>query len=493
MKRQLIFILALAALIGLLACGAALADNSCGDNVTYTVSRTGVLTISGTGATYDYGMSRTNLSPFHGVASTITSIVIEDGVTGIGSYIFVDLTDVTSVILPTSVASIGQYAFYRCTGLTSVTVLNPDCAIGDDDYDVFKDCASGFKLRGWPGSTAQTYAANTVNPCAFESLGSLSGSCGANVTYSFNPATGRLTISGTGAMEDYGHDSDVPWFIYRDCITSAVIENGVTGIGYRAFWGCTGLTSVTIPDGLTSIGGAAFYQCTGLTSITIPASVTSIGYGVFCGCTGLTSVTIPNSVTSIGYDVFYGCTGLTSVTIPNSVTSIGYWAFYDCTSLTSVTIPNSVTSIDYLAFWNCTGLTSVTVLNPDCTIGDSDYDVFEGCASGFTLRGWPGSTAEAYAGNTKHPCAFELLAPAPDLFLPAALTSIEQDAFQGIAAEAVVIPKNIQTISGNPFAESGVLYIYGFPGTAAETLAQSDPIRFMFFPLTDAWYARLTD
>ena len=43
------------------------------------------------------------------------------------------------------------------------------------------------------------------------------------------------------------------------------------------------------------------------------------------------------------------------------------------------------------------------------------------------------------------------------------------------------------------FAGSTVRTIYGFPGTAAETLAQNYPAQFTFLPLTDAWYARLTD
>ena len=200
-----------------------------------------------------------------------------------------------------------------------------------------------------------------------------SGSCGENVTYSFVESTGTLTISGTGYMEDFTSSSKVPWNAYRSSIKKVVINNGVTSIGYDAFYGCKGLTSVTIPNSVTSIGGSAFSDCTGLTSInvaednlnyasidgvlyskdkktlrvypqgktgsfTIPNSVTSIGDGAFDGCEGLTSVTIPNSVTSIGEDAFYGCTGLTSITIPNSVTSIGEWAFDGCTGLTSMTV-----------------------------------------------------------------------------------------------------------------------------------------------------------
>ena len=51
--------------------------------------------------------------------------------------------------------------------------------------------------------------------------------------------------------------------------------------------------------------------------------------------------------------------------------------------------------------------------------------------------------------------------PAPTFILPAALTTIEADSFQGIAAEAVRIPSTVTSISGNPFSESSVRYIYG--------------------------------
>ena len=250
-----------------------------------------------------------------------------------------------------------------------------------------------------------------------------SGTCGDNLTW--NLTGGVLTISGTGAMNDYS-GTIAPWYSYRSSITSAIVENGVTSIGERAFDGCSSLTSVTIPNSVTSIGYGAFYFCYGLTSvtipnsvtsignlafnyvpnivyngtatgspwgarsingfvdgycvysdetettliacsaatkgkITIPSSVTSIGDWAFVNCYGLTSVEIPNSVTSIGEEAFVFCSGLTSVTIPNSVTSIGYEAFSGCRGLTSVTIPNSVTSIGSYTFMDCTGLTSVTI------------------------------------------------------------------------------------------------------------------------------------
>ena len=69
--------------------------------------------------------------------------------------------------------------------------------------------------------------------------------------------------------------------------------------------------------------------------------------------------------------------------------------------------------------------------------------------------------------------------PAPTFTLPAALTTIEAEAFSGIAAEAVRIPASVTDIQGNPFAGSDVQYIYGTPGTAAETFAKSNGYIFV--------------
>ena len=163
-----------------------------------------------------------------------------------------------------------------------------------------------------------------------------SGTCGDNLTWTLDTSTGKLTISGTGAMTNWSSSSSAPWYSNRSSVKSVTIGNSVTSIGSYAFYGCTNLTSVTIPDSVTSIGDYAFRGCDSLTSVTIPDSVTSIDDGAFAWCDSLTSVTIGNSVTSIGSSAFYYCYSLTSMTIPDSVTSIGNSAFYGCTNLTDV-------------------------------------------------------------------------------------------------------------------------------------------------------------
>ena len=164
-----------------------------------------------------------------------------------------------------------------------------------------------------------------------------SGSCGNNVTYKYSESTHTLTISGSGAMENYGTPTP-PWYSYRNDIKAVVIDNGVTSIGHYAFQSCTNMTSVSIPNSVTSIGFYAFVSCSSLMSVSIPNSVTSINHNAFSYCSSLTSVSIPSSVTSINSCLFRQCSSLTSVFIPNSVTRIEERAFENCSSLMSVII-----------------------------------------------------------------------------------------------------------------------------------------------------------
>ena len=171
-----------------------------------------------------------------------------------------------------------------------------------------------------------------------------SGTCGDNLQWKLTDE-GVLTITGTGKMKNYSGSSRL-WSAYKNVIKQVIIDDGVTTIGY-----------------------SAFYRCSSLTSVTIPISVTEIGVGAFSGCSSLTSVTIPNSVTEIGVGAFSYCSSLTSVTIPSSVTTIWDSAFYRCSSLTSVTIPSSVTTIWHSAFTHCKNIKQITseaVTPPGC-------------------------------------------------------------------------------------------------------------------------------
>ena len=189
----------------------------------------------------------------------------------------------------------------------------------------------------------------------------LSGLCGDWAVWTFAPASGLLTITGSGKMADYSSASSVPWYGFQDEIISVEIADGVTTIGDSVFRDCDVLSAVKIGDGVTTIGYYAFYDCESLTTIDIPDSMTTIGGSAFAYCDALSAIEIPDSVTTIGNYAFEGCDALTTIEIPDSVTTIGAYAFRNCEALTTVSIGNGVTTIGDSAFIYCDALTEITV------------------------------------------------------------------------------------------------------------------------------------
>ncbi|WP_277212064.1 leucine-rich repeat domain-containing protein, partial [Ruminococcus callidus] len=296
------------------------------DNLTWTLTADGTMTISGTGAMKeDYNIY---YSPAYD-NKNIKKVVIEDGVTSIGGYAFSGCS-MTSITIPDSVTSIGGSAFEWCTGLTSIEIPEGVTSIGEF---VFFGCYKLTEVFLENGSklTSGNLGVNESIIGTYWNEGDL--------TWTLT-ADGTLTISGTGAMKDYSYDSPA---CDNSNIKKVVIEEDVTSIGDSAFSYCSSLTDITIPGSVTSIGNDAFSWCTSLTGITIPSSVTSIGNGAFSGCSSLTDITIPSSVTSIGESAFESCTDLTNITIPKSVTSIGSNVFDGCTALTEVLLEGGST------------------------------------------------------------------------------------------------------------------------------------------------------
>lgn len=227
-----------------------------------------------------------------------------------------------------------------------------------------------------------------------------SGTCGAegdgsNLRWSLSG--GVLTISGTGAMKDWGfYGNNVSPWCENEQITSVVIGEGVTTIGDNAFFSCRQVAKVKLPTTLKSIGSCAFYNaslknidipdgvttlsmafqnCRGLTAINVPSSVTDID-AAFCNCIGLTSVTLPEGLKELGDYTFSECTSLTSIKIPSTVTSIGSYAF-DQSAIRTIDIPNGVTEIGERAFGQCPNLTELVIPDSVVKIG---LNVVEGCS-----------------------------------------------------------------------------------------------------------------
>ena len=145
-----------------------------------------------------------------------------------------------------------------------------------------------------------------------------------------------LTISGSGKMDNFLNESDIPWYSYRKQIKKVVVKDGVTEIGYYAFKNCVALTDVRIGNDVLEINSGAFEGCTALKKITIPDNVVTLGYSIFRNCTALKDVVIGDSIAEIDSSLFTNCIALKSITIPDSVISIGSYEFDDCHNLETV-------------------------------------------------------------------------------------------------------------------------------------------------------------
>lgn len=370
------------------------------------------------------------------IPSTVTNGGATYTVTQIGNYTFYDCDDITHVTMPNTVTIIGYAAFTTCSGLLSVALGNGLLTIGN--Y-AFSYCV-GLTTIIIPQSLT------LLGKGAFKS-------CSGLTSVEFNAANCSIPDDVDGNTDPFTYCSNITSFTIGNnvtvipdhlceetAITSIIIPNSVTSIGYDAFFYCENLTSVTIGNSVTTIGGYAFSSCRNLTSVTIPNSVTTIDNGAF-NSSGLISVTIPNSVTTVGEYAFGYCDNLTSVTIGNSVTTIGKGAFNSCDNLSSVTIGNSVTTIGSKAFMG-SGLISVTIPNAVTTIGER---AFCDCKN---------LTSVTLSNNidTIHKFLFAQDSNLVSLTIPNSVTVIEDGAFGNCTGlTSITIPSNVTSVGGAAF------------------------------------------
>ena len=366
-----------------------IASGTCGEDITWVLTEDGVLTLSGTGVTDDYyGSSGT---PWNAYKSQIDSVVIGEGITGIGMWAFaygewteVSLPeglesigycaffrsyDLQSVEIPESVTTIGESAFYYCESLKSVVIPAGVTCIEEGTFSYCRKlCEITFEGAppaihekafekvmaavytpedhlAWPADAMQNYGGNLYYT---------------NVRWTLED--GVLTFYGTGPMTDYT--------LYNHPnvgeITSAVIEDGVTTIGAYAFYRCENLTSVVIPDSVVHIGEYAFAGC-GLNSLDLPDHLKEIENNAFAGCSGVRELEIPESVTTIGASAFFNLYRLEHLVIPAGVTEIGERAFSGSVEVDEIIFEGSAPQIGTDAFESVKALVRYPEEDPSWT------------------------------------------------------------------------------------------------------------------------------
>lgn len=276
-------------------CGAvlseALGSGSIDGGLSWSLSRSGALTISGSGKMPDFS-SVANAAPWDKQKDKIQSVVIESGVQSISGGAFSGCTALEKVSISEMVTQIAPNAFGGCTALAEFEVAADNKAFSSDGGVLF---SADKKLLRCPVGKSADY---TV-------------------------PSGTVAIAG-GA--------------FKDCakLESLVIPDSVTAIGKSAFENCAALKHITLPKSITKLEALTFSGCTALAEIALPDGVKTLGEKVFSGCAALKSVRVPAEVTVIPTEAFSGCSSLESITIPKSVSHINERAFDGCTALKKV-------------------------------------------------------------------------------------------------------------------------------------------------------------
>ena len=212
--------------------------------ITWTFDN-GTLTISGKGGMGNFSFGTQPWANATNFGENVTAVIIEDGITSIGSNVFSSYTNLESVTIPDSVTSIGERAFSSCKKLQSITIPEGVTSIG----------ASAFYNSGLQNITIP----------------------------------GSVKSIGTNAFE-------------RCYMNEVIISEGVTSIGEGAFqYGM--VTTLTLPSTLESIGSGAFQGCTML-NVYYNGSWDDID--IADGNSSLTNITPKSKTITLTYDAGLG-------------------------------------------------------------------------------------------------------------------------------------------------------------------------------------------
>ena len=206
------------------------------DNLTWKLDADGTMTISGTGAMKNYIYGNNNKSPAR-LNLSVTSIVIEEGVTSIGDYAFENCDNLTSITIPGNVESIGEGAFYSCNNLTDVTLQDGVKSIGRSAFIwcnkltnivlpnsitsieiyAFKDCTSLTSIK-IPDSVT------SIGKDAFKNCSSLQ--------------TISLSCKSTLKRSDFGDKADLVSYASHILKKTAAKAKTCAEDGNKEYWTC---------------------------------------------------------------------------------------------------------------------------------------------------------------------------------------------------------------------------------------------------------------
>lgn len=281
-----------------------------GDNLTWSLTFGGDMTISGAGGMNTWAAA--SETPWYEYRNSIKSVIVDTDVTNVGNYAFAEYPKLESVMLSSSVNRVGTYAFRMDSALTTINLEN---VITVQDNAFIQSGITEAVL-----DKATSIGANAFSQCV-----------------NLESVTIREPVIGENA--------------FNGCQKLTNVDlRSVKIIGDRAFV----QTSIGGADlsSATSVGSEAFASLKTLKYVVIGSELRSL---TLSG-TGITELTIPGTLTEF---LFSYNTDLESIIIEEGITGIPEYSLSNNTKLKTVVLPTSLTSIDATGFYNCTALETI--------------------------------------------------------------------------------------------------------------------------------------
>ena len=236
--------------------------------------------------------------------TSVTEIVIPDGVEDIQKYAFYNCSGLRSVQLPSSVKFLREYSFYKDVKLEEINLGNVE-VIG---AHAFHGCEGLQEI-----DLSKCY---TIGASGFEGCSSLER---VDLSHLRNAAEENIKV--TGGFNRVGRT-------FKDCTSlSEIVLNKDTKLCREMFVN-TGVEEIDIYEE-NIIPVYCFAKSTKLKKVTIHNSLNYIDMGAFCESPLLETVIFGGSVDYIGSQVFYETPALATFTLPDCKVTIGDYCFKD--------------------------------------------------------------------------------------------------------------------------------------------------------------------
>ena len=334
-----------------------------------------------------------------------SSLVVPEGIVGIGVGALAGMYDLETVTLPQSLKYIAEGAFREDTYLDNLVIPDGVEIIGDR---AFEDCSfiqtmtlgKGVKSVGTRAFAGCTQLSGAVFADGLLDVGALAfNGCWRMQSVSLPLSTtnvassafsGCMSLTGVTTPTHGGKMSE--WFapVYSQ-IRDVTVPEGEMEVRASMFEGCGSLQTVQMPDSITNIAARAFYGCSSLPEVRLPESLMAVGGETFRNCLSLTAAALPENVTCIGARAFQGCSNLSALTLPRGLESLPDYVFADCWSLDSFVVPAAVTNLGNYIVSGST--TAIYYLGNAPAYGANVYGNASGSLKSYVIlgtKGWDG-------------------------------------------------------------------------------------------------------